>query len=83
MISEKNILKLEARQNIYILILKNPGLHQREISRRLDIPFSTTQYHLRFLKKRNLIIEKSENRYSRFYIANKTNPMERKLLVLG
>ena len=82
MISKKNILDFEARRNIYKFIEENPGLHQREISRRLKIPFSTVRYHLRFLKKSNLIIEKPDNRYSRFYISNKTNPRERKLLVL-
>ncbi len=36
-----DILTLEIRGGIYNFILKYPGLHLREISRRMDIPFST------------------------------------------
>lgn len=67
----ENILNLETRRKIYNFILKYPGLHIREISRRMGIPFSTLKYHLNYLVKRNLITEKSEGRYSRFYVSNK------------
>lgn len=66
-----DILTLEIRRGIYNFILKYPGLHLREISRRMDIPFSTLNYHLSYLDKRSLIKEKSEGGYTRFYVSNK------------
>ena len=51
MISKKNILKLEIRRKIYDFVDKNPGLHVREISRRMDIPINTLIYHIKYLKK--------------------------------
>ena len=60
-----NILELETRRKIYDFIQKFPGLHVREISRRLEIPFSTLQYHLRFLEKRELVKAKDDGKYIR------------------
>jgi predicted transcriptional regulator len=65
-----NILDLENRRRIYNCILKNPGLHQRNLSKKLRVPFSTLYYHLRYLKKLDLIIEKKIGRYSRYYTKN-------------
>lgn len=66
-----NILEPEngfnKRELIYDYILKYPGLHNREISRKLNIPRSTLLYHLNYLKKRGLIIEKDYGGYLRFF----------------
>jgi DNA-binding transcriptional ArsR family regulator len=78
--SNGNILILESRREIYNFILRYPGLHLREISRRLTIPFSTLNYHLRFLKKRELIKEKAEGRYNRYYITEKVGSREKEIL---
>ena len=48
---EELALKLETRRKIYTHILKAPGLHEREISRVLNIPLSTLDYHIQFLNK--------------------------------
>jgi len=77
-----NILKLEIRQKIYNLISKNPGLHLRELSRRIDIPFATLRYHIHFLKKHNLISEKNNSHYTRYYIVNKISVKDKKILSL-
>jgi len=61
MISNKNILELELRRNIYDFILKNPGFHLRGLSRKLKIPKSTLLHHLKILKKRELIIMNSKD----------------------
>ena len=78
--SNGNILVLETRREIYNYILQYPGLHLREISRRLTIPFSTLMYHLRFLEKRELIKEKTEGRYNRYYITEKIGHREKEML---
>ena len=77
-----NILLLSTRRDIYQCILKSPGLHLREISRRLDMPLNTIKYHLHILQKRGLIIEKIEGRYHRYYIINKIGAREKKLINL-
>ena len=66
---DKDALEQENRREIYKFILKYPGLHLREISRKMNIPKSTMIYHLHYLKKRNLIVTKSESGYSRYYIS--------------
>ena len=78
--SHGNILELETRREIYNYISQDPGLHLREISRRLHIPFSTLMYHLRFLEKRELIKEKTEGRYNRYYITEKIGHREKEIL---
>ena len=62
-----NILELQTRRDIYEHIASFPGQHIRMISRTLQIPFSTLQYHLRYLEKRELIIGKNDGKYTRYY----------------
>ena len=82
MISRENILKLHARQKIYNFILKNPGLHIREISRRMNIPKTTLGHHLKYLKKLKLISEKTEHGFKRIYISYEIGTKEKELLNL-
>ena len=44
------ILNLENRRKIYNYIRDNPGLHLRELSRRLNIAYYNLDYHIRYLK---------------------------------
>jgi len=60
-------IELEIRRKIYKKILKSPGLHQREISRLLKLPLSTLDYHLTYLKKRELVTTISDGHYTRYY----------------
>ena len=82
MISNKNILDLEQRRSIYNYILKNPGLHQRELSRRLKIPKSTLLHHLKILKKQDLVILRTVNGYHRIYASKKLGNKEKEILNL-
>ncbi len=83
MISTENILKLEIRQKIYRYISNNPGLHLREIQRRINIPYGTLKHHLRYLEKHNLISTKSGNEYyKRYNISDKFGNNETKILYL-
>jgi predicted transcriptional regulator len=82
MLSEKNILKLEKRKKIYDFIDKNPGLNIREISRKLNIPLTSLIYHLNYLKKLNLIIERQEGKYKKIFISYKIGADDKKILGL-
>ena len=82
MISRKNILKLEARRKIYQFILKNPGSYLREFSRKMNIPKTTVEHHLRYLKKHGFLEVKSEDGYTRYYAAKKVSEIDKKLFDL-
>jgi predicted transcriptional regulator len=59
--------EFEKRKIIFDYIKKYPGSHNREISRKLNIPKTTLLYHLNYLKKKGLINEKEDGGYSRYF----------------
>jgi predicted transcriptional regulator len=73
-------INFEKRKKIYDFILKNPGLHLRELNRRLNISFGSLRYHLEYLKKRHLIKKVKDNGFSRFYIKNNIGSKDKKLI---
>jgi len=80
MICRKNVLDLDTRSKIYDYILKHPGLHQREISRKLKIPKTTLIYHLRLLKKRELITYKKIESHNRYYTVQENGSYDKKII---
>jgi len=82
MITRKNILDLETRRKIYNFIKENPGVHLREISRRIDIPITTLNYHINYLKKIELVSEKKDLRFKRTYIREQVGLKEKRILEL-
>jgi predicted transcriptional regulator len=75
-------LELKTRRKIYNFILKHPGLHERELGRQLNLPLSTLDYHLYHLKKRDLIIGKSDGHYTQFFIAGKVGTKDKKIITV-
>jgi DNA-binding transcriptional ArsR family regulator len=57
-----------------------PGLHLRELIRKLNMSEGTIRYHLKYLKKRELITEDFETGYSRFFINNTIGRIDKKLI---
>ena len=82
MILKKDILKFDSRNRLYNYILKNPGLHLSELSRRLKIPKTTLLHHIISLKKQNLIDINPEKRYKRIYISEKLSRKDKEILHL-
>jgi predicted transcriptional regulator len=78
----KGILKHETRMRIYQFIMKYPGLNRSELSRKMNIPYTTLEYHLKYLKKRRFLIEKHENRYCRYYVAEEISRRDKDLFNL-
>ncbi len=72
---------LTPRDRIYSTIVKNPGLHFREVQRRTNIATGAMQYHIDYLKKKNFIREEKEGKFSRFY-ASQANVENTKLMNL-
>lgn len=61
------IFTLEIRRKIFHYIKNNPGLHLRELARRLEIPKTTFDYHLRYLEKQEMILKKQDRKFYRYY----------------
>lgn len=73
-------LELDTRRRIYDLIDSTPGIHFREISRRLDIPMGVVEYHVHYLMKKDMIIARKEGRYKRYYTEGKVGSRDKKVL---
>ena len=65
---------------IYRYIQEYPGLHLRELSRKLEIPTSTLNYHLRCLSKHGLIFTEFEQRFARFYATKEVGTIQKNLI---
>lgn len=61
-------LKLEVRRRIYVTIQQNPGLHFREIQRRVGIATGALQYHLDYLVKKHLVRAEQDAKFLRYYL---------------
>jgi len=61
------VMALTPRDKIYSTIVQNPGLHFREIQRRVGIATGALQYHLDYLKKKNFVREEKQGKFSHFY----------------
>ncbi len=80
MLNKEDIFEIENRRRIYNYILKNPGLHFRQISRNLKIPKSTLDYHLFSLVKKDYISIEDENGYKRYYVIKKLSFKDKSLM---
>lgn len=79
---KEEILELQIRRKIYAHILKHPGLHEREIARQLNIPLSTLDYHLFSLKKKELITDRMDDRFTRYYISGKIGSKDKHIIAI-
>ena len=77
---EDTILELKKRREIYEFIQNNSGLHMRDLSRKMNIPFTTLQYHLNYLEKKGYIISKDDGKYTRYFISLEIGEKEKRIL---
>ena len=73
-------LQLDTRKLIFDLIENSPGIHFREISRRLEIPMGVVEYHINYMLKRDMIVARMEGRYKRYYTEGKIGSKEKRVL---
>jgi len=78
----RNVVDFEVRSLIYNFLFKNPGLHFRELVRKLNIPGTTLNYHLKYLEKHDLLTTKKEGRYIRYFISNDVDNKEKTILTI-
>jgi len=67
LIDNREVLINDNRVKIYNAITDNPGIHMREISRKLQISFSTVRHHIRRLKKQEMIRIEMKGNESRIH----------------
>ena len=79
---KKEIIELDKRRKIYDFVSKNPGIHLREISRKLDIPKTTLKYHLNYLKRKNLLISKTDSKYNRYFAQSDLGTIDKKFITV-
>jgi len=60
-------LQLDTRKKLYEAIEENPGLHFRELQRRVSLATGSLQYHLDFLHKKHLIRIEKQGKFNRYY----------------
>ncbi|MEK6828504.1 MAG: winged helix-turn-helix transcriptional regulator [Nanoarchaeota archaeon] len=60
-------ISLENRRKIYDLVRINPGCHFREIERKIRMPYGTLKYHINFLVKKDILIEKKDGNSIRYF----------------
>jgi DNA-binding MarR family transcriptional regulator len=77
---ENTILEFKRRQEIYEFISQNSGLHMRDISRKLNVPFTSLKYHLNYLEKKGFIISRDDGKYSRYFISLEIGEKEKRIL---
>lgn len=73
-------LDLETRRELYELISKYPGLHFREILRRLDISSGNLNYQLGYMVKHDLVVTIADGNLKRYYIVGKVKGKEKRIL---
>ncbi len=64
---KEEILENERRNEIYEFIKKNPGLHLRELQRRLNLPLTSLEYHIDYMVRKSVLMKESSKHYSRYY----------------
>lgn len=75
---QSKFLELDIRRKIYNCIVRSPGLHFREIQRRLKLATGSIDYHLHFLHKNGLIRVEKEGNFVRYYPLTKNWSQEEK-----
>jgi predicted transcriptional regulator len=58
--AKEKVLENEHRREIYNFVKENPGLHMRELQRKLEIPLSTLEYHLDYRKRCYLLFARKD-----------------------
>jgi len=77
---KKDTVTLVTRHKIYNFILENPGTFPGVIGKKLDIPRTTLEYHLRFLEKNDLISFESDGLFHRYYVTEFAGYKNKKIL---
>ncbi|UCG70314.1 MAG: winged helix-turn-helix transcriptional regulator [Thermoplasmata archaeon] len=73
-------LDLETRREIFELISNFPGLHFREILRRLDTSSGNLNYQLNYMIKHDILVGIQDGNLKRYYLIGKVKGKEKRIL---
>jgi len=73
-------LELDTRRRVYEFIKNNPGTHMREIQRRLTMPIGVLKFHIQYLIKHDMITEKPDRYYKRYYLIGTLGSVDKEAL---
>jgi len=73
-------LELDTRRRVYEFIKNNPGTHMREIQRRLRMPIGLLKFHIQYLLKHEIITERPERYYKRYYLTGTLGSLDKDAL---
>lgn len=68
------------RQIIFEFVRDAPGTHLRGVQQALALPLGTVEYHLRELVRLELVTEREDGIYRRYYVAGQLGGVDRDLL---
>lgn len=74
------MIKDDTQKRIIETLVNTPGLHSRELSRQVECPYSTMQYHVNRLKKQGVIQSERQGKYLYHYIGESLGIRERKII---
>lgn len=74
-------LELDVRRRIYECVKGSPGVHFREIQRRVGVATGSADYHLHFLCRHGLLRSEKTGRLLRYYVTDTSYDREEKELL--
>ncbi len=77
---KEEVLQLGTRRKIYELILNSPGIHYREIERKLNLSPGVMEYQLKILEKQELIVKKKQGYFTRYFVRDKISSKEKNMI---
>ncbi len=72
--------EVSTRKRIYEEIVLNPGLHFRELQRRLEMQVGMLEYHLSVLQREGLVVTKQDGKYVRYFANTVMTQQERNII---
>ncbi len=65
----------DLRRRLYVLVQDYPGLHVRELARRLDAPVRMVEYHGAALLEKGILEDRREGAYQRLFPSHRELPL--------
>lgn len=62
------------RKRVYETVLRNPGLHLREIERMTELPLGVVRHHLGRMERDGLIFSRQDRHFKRFFSNGRLPP---------
>lgn len=70
----KRSSELGPRKTVYDAVVKNPGVHLREIERMTALPLGVVRHHLDRMQRDGLVFSRQDRHFKRFFSKSKLPP---------